>query len=170
MKWIGAILIIITFFWIGIEFANRMEKRPKLIRTLKNALLILEAEIVYSQTAVQDACIHISKQVPQPIALFFEQVGLRLKNENRELYSIWEQEVELFWNSVPLFSDEKEIMKQFGRTLGQHDTVQQQKYIQLALTHLNNKHTEAEEMYQRYGKISKSLGFLTGILIALLLL
>ncbi|MFC4404241.1 stage III sporulation protein SpoIIIAB [Gracilibacillus xinjiangensis] len=170
MRWIGAILIIITCFFVGLEYARKLEQRPKVIRLWKNSLLILEAEMVYSHATVQNACSNIAKQIGSPLSGFYHNISSRLKNESIDLYQIWEEEVEQFWTRVALNKEEKEIIKQFGRTLGQHDIIQQKKYIQLAITHLENKHQESIEMNQRYGKVSSSLGLLFGIFIALLLL
>lgn len=62
------------------------------------------------------------------------------------------------------------MLKQFGSTLGQHDRDHQQKQIHLALTHLEREEGEAKDAQQRYEKMIKSLGFLGGLLLALLLI
>ncbi|WP_163537749.1 stage III sporulation protein SpoIIIAB [Gracilibacillus sp. YIM 98692] len=170
MKWFGALLIVFTLTWLGYEWSKKLEQRPQLIRVLKSSLQILEAEIVYSQASIMEACHNISQQIPSPVSGFFRQVAQQLKHEPISLYDIWDKETDRFCHSVFLSSEEKEIMKQFGRTLGQHDIVQQQKYIQLALTHLDRKLKEAEDMNYRYGKMVKSLGLLAGLFLAILLL
>ena len=65
---------------------------------------------------------------------------------------------------------ELEIMKQFGETLGQYDHEIQQNYIRLTMVHLEREEGDAIEQQQRYEKMMKSLGVLTGILIVLLLI
>ena len=61
-------------------------------------------------------------------------------------------------------------MRQFGETLGKHDRIQQQKQIQLALTHLTREEVEAREKQASYGKMFKNLGFLSGLFIIILLM
>ncbi|KAB8128462.1 stage III sporulation protein AB [Gracilibacillus oryzae] len=170
MKWIGALFVVITCLFAGLEYARKLEQRPKIIRLWKNSLLILEAEMVYSHAAVHEACDNIAQQMKGPLAHFFQTISRRLQMEPLELYEIWDEEVEKLWTRIALNKEDKEIIKQFGRTLGQHDIIQQKKYIQLTIAHLENKHQEAIEMNQRYGKVSGSLGLLFGLFIALLLL
>ena len=61
-------------------------------------------------------------------------------------------------------------MKQFGETLGRHDRVSQQKQIMLTLTHLEREENEARDRQIRYEKMVKNIGFLTGLLLIILLL
>lgn len=75
MKWIGALLVMIATTWIGFEWSSKFSNRPKQIRQLKNALQILEGEILYSQLPLQEAFFVISKQIPQPIKYFFSNIS-----------------------------------------------------------------------------------------------
>ncbi|MDC3414423.1 stage III sporulation protein SpoIIIAB [Aquibacillus sp. 3ASR75-11] len=170
MKWIGALLLLSATTWVGFEFAKKLNDRPKQIRQLKNALQILEAEILYSQSPIVEACIAIGKQLPEPICWFFQSVSKDLSKGQSNLFEVWKKNIQRFWAITAMEKNEKEIMLQFGRTLGQHDFTQQQKHIQLALTHLERELQEAQDHQYRYGKMVKSLGFLTGLLIILLLI
>ncbi|WP_117156542.1 stage III sporulation protein SpoIIIAB [Paraliobacillus quinghaiensis] len=170
MKWIGALLLLIATTWVGFELANQLNNRPKQIRQLKNALQIVEAEIVYSQAPLEEAFRIVAKQIPNPIASFFQAISQELLQQTADLPTIWEEEIARFFPNLALGNDEKELMQQFGRTLGQHDITQQKKHIQLAFTHLDRALEEAQDNQQRYGRMVKSLGFLTGLFIVLLLL
>ncbi|WP_085991931.1 stage III sporulation protein SpoIIIAB [Oceanobacillus senegalensis] len=170
MKWIGALILIGATTWLGIEWSNRLANRPKQIRQLKNALQILEAEIVYSQLPLRDAFFSIAKQIPQPTKSFFEQMGESLQDKDNDLYHNWKKNINSFVQDSSLGVNEKEILNQFGRTLGQHDFYQQQKHIQLALSHLQRELEDAREEQYKYSKMAKSLGVLAGIFIVLLLI
>ena len=65
---------------------------------------------------------------------------------------------------------EYEILRQFGETLGRHDLISQQKHIKLALTHLETEEAEANLAQAKNEKMVKSLGFLSGLLLILLLM
>ncbi|WP_138415847.1 stage III sporulation protein SpoIIIAB [Aquibacillus sediminis] len=170
MKWIGALLLLSATTWVGFEFARKMNDRPKQIRQLKNALQILEAEILYSQAPIMEACENLAKQLPKPMSLFFKGVSDELRKNSGHLYDVWKTNLDQFWPFVSMGANEKEILRQFGRTLGQHDFTQQQKHIHLALTHLERELQDAQEYKYRYSKMAKSLGFLTGLLVILLLI
>ncbi|MBU5466368.1 stage III sporulation protein SpoAB [Virgibacillus sp. MSJ-26] len=170
MKWIGALMIIGITTWIGFDKSHQLNRRPKHIRQLKNALQILEAEILYSQSSLQTAFQNIADQVPQPMSNFFQSLAHRMQSRDFDLMDCWEKSVQKLINQSSLGLNEAEILKQFGRTLGQHDMVQQQKHIQLTITHLERELEEARDEQYRFGKMSKSLGVLLGVFIVLLLI
>ncbi|WP_205134982.1 stage III sporulation protein SpoIIIAB [Virgibacillus halotolerans] len=170
MKWIGALLLIGTTTWMGFEWSKRLSKRPKHIRQFKSALQILEAEILYSQLPLQDAFTVVAKQIPDPTKSFFELLGQHMQSENTELFSLWNESIDQLMQISYLGDTEKEILKQFGRTLGQHDFYQQQKHIQLTVNHLDRELEDARDNHNKYNKMAKSLGFLCGLFIVLLLI
>lgn len=167
MKWVGVLLFIFTTTWIGFEWSRKLNERPKHIRQLKNALRILEAEMMYSQLPLKEAFRTIAKQIPFPTSYFFQQLNEEF-NYTVELSNLWDKQIEMFTSISAIGNNEKEVLKQFGQTLGQHDFKQQQKQIQLAIEHLDRELEEARDQQQRYGKMAKSLGFLTGLFIVLL--
>lgn len=136
---------------------------------MKNALQILEAEILYSQLSLKDAFHTIGKQTPYPINNFFEELAKRLDRQTTSLYSEWEEQVETLMENSCLRHNEKEILLQFGQTLGQHNFTQQQKHIALTIHHLNRELEEARVNQSKYSKMAKSLGILCGLFVVLLL-
>ncbi|UOQ50617.1 stage III sporulation protein SpoIIIAB [Gracilibacillus caseinilyticus] len=170
MKLLASLLIVGSLTWIGHEYARNLANRPRIIRMLKSALQILEAEIVYSQSTVQEALFAVSKQIPQPISSLFHDLASDIAQEKEQLYPVWELHINRFHQKQPLQAEDREILQQFGRTLGQHDVTQQQKYIRLGITHLERSLVEAEERNQQFGNMSRSVGFLIGMFIVLLLL
>lgn len=170
MKWIGALLLISLTTWVGFEWSDRLNKRPKHIRQLKNSLQILEAEMLYSQLPLKDAFTLIAKQVPMPTKSFFNELSKGMHQSNIDLLSLWDHEVDQYVNKSALKTNEQDILKQFGRTLGQHDLIQQQKHIQLTSTYLDRELEEARDDQYKYGKMAKSLGFLCGLFIVILLI
>lgn len=169
MKWVGAILLICATTLIGFELAKRLSNRPKEIRQLKSALHILEAEIVYSQAPLALAFDKIANQLAEPVSELFYSVATELQTAS-DLTQTWNNQVDQFLKRSSLGPDEEEVLKQFGKTLGQHDITQQKKYIKLALTHLDRVLTEAQENNLRYGKMFKNLGILAGLFLVLLLI
>ncbi|WP_042223482.1 stage III sporulation protein SpoIIIAB [Oceanobacillus manasiensis] len=170
MQWIGALLLVMTSTWVGFDWSNKLSNRPKHIRQVKNALQILEAEILYSQLPLHEAFSVIASQIPSPTSKFFDYLYEELQHDKRDLFYVWEQAIEVLTKYSSIGSNEQEILKQFGRTLGQHDFHQQQKHIQLTLSHLERELEEARDHHLKYGKMAKSLGVLCGLFVVLLLL
>ncbi len=170
MKIIGAILIIVATTWVGFEFARRLTERPRQLRQLKVALQSLESEIMYGLTPLAEASDHIAKQLPKPISYFFTYFSERLKQGESSVHKAWEDSLKETWHLTALCNGELEVMSQFGATLGQHDREHQQKQIRLTLNHLEREEGDAIESQNRYEKMLKSLGFLTGLLIVILMM
>ncbi|MEC2056880.1 stage III sporulation protein SpoAB [Peribacillus psychrosaccharolyticus] len=170
IKLIGAAIIILATTWAGFEAAKHLALRPKQLRQIKLALQSLEAEIMYGQTPLQDAARKLSKLVPMPLSLFFESFSSLLSSGNTTVKQAWEESLERVWGLMALKQGEFEILVQFGETLGRHDRHHQQKQILLTLTHLEREEAEAIDRQLKYEKMMKSLGFLSGLLLTLLLL
>lgn len=170
MKLIGAILIIAATTWFGFEAAKKLSERPRQLRQLKVALQSLEAEIMYGHSSLSEACNHISKQFEKPLSLFFARFARRLSKGETLVNSAWNESLDSIWNKTAFGQGEYEVLRQFGETLGQHDREYQQKHIRLTLIHLEREENDAIEKQGRYEKMVKNLGFLTGLLIVILLM
>jgi stage III sporulation protein AB len=170
MEWIGAALIIFSTTWTGFDWAKKLNERPRQLRQLKVALQALEAEIVYGLTPLDEACYHLSTQLTKPLNRFFEDFSKRLREAETTAADAWFQSLEDVWSFTALKNGELEILKQFGATLGRHDREQQQKQIRLTLAHLDREVQEAIESQGKYEKMVKSLGFLSGLLLVILLI
>ena len=170
MKLFGAIFILLATTWVGFEMAKQLSERTRQLRQLKTALQSLEAEIMFSHRPLGDIALLLSAQLPKPLSLLFEQFAARLNSEEAGVKRAWESSLDDIWEQTALRRGEKEVLKQFGETLGQHDRYSQQKHILLALSHLDREEKEAVERQVQYEKMVKSLGFLSGLLLVILLM
>ncbi|MFT4415627.1 stage III sporulation protein SpoIIIAB [Fredinandcohnia humi] len=170
IKIVGAILIILATTWAGFEAARRLSERPRQLRILKTALQSLEAEIMYGHVPLIDVATHLSRQIPKPISYFFEKFAYKLQSGEMSVKSAWDESLQEVSKVTAFQQGEIEILQQFGETLGQHDRTSQQKHILLALTHLDREESDARDKQSRYEKMMKSLGFLSGLLLVILLM
>lgn len=170
VKIVGAILIVAATTWIGFEAARHLSERPRQLRLLKSALQSLEAEIMYGHTPLHEAARRLAAQLKEPLSSFFELFATKLTHSEATVKEAWEESLTNIWKLTALKQGEFEIMKQFGETLGRHDRTQQQKHIQLTLTHLEREEADAYDKQSKYEKMVKSLGFLTGLLLVILLI
>jgi len=170
MKLIGAIFILLATTWTGFEASKHLSERTKQLRQLKVALSMLEAEIMFGHTPLRDASEHIAKQMDKPLSWLFEYFSRKLSSDHTTVKEAWEESLQEIWKLTALKQGELEVLKQFGETLGQHDLISQQKHIRLALVHLEREEEEALDTQRRYEKMVKSLGFLSGLLIIILLM
>ncbi|MFE8702518.1 stage III sporulation protein SpoIIIAB [Cytobacillus sp. FJAT-54145] len=170
MKIIGAIFIIVATTWTGFEASRHLNERPRQLRQLKSALQSLEAEIMYGHTPLHEASRRLAEQLSKPLSWFFESFSKKLTNSETTVKDAWEESLVEMWKFTAFKQGEFEIMKQFGETLGRHDRLSQQKQIRLTLTHLEREEADAYEKQAKYEKMVKSLGFLSGLLLIILLI
>jgi stage III sporulation protein AB len=169
IKLIGAIFIIVATTWTGFEAARHLSERPRQLRALRSALQSLEAEIMYGHTPLHEAARRLAAQLPSPLSAFFEAFARKLTDTETTVKEAWETSLKEVWRSTALKQGEFEIMKQFGETLGRHDRYSQQKHIMLTLTHLEREEADAVDKQAKYEKMVKSLGFLSGLLLIIIL-
>lgn len=155
---------------LGFQYAQRLRERPQQLRQLKVALQSLEAEMMYGLTPLAEASERIASQIKAPISHLFKRFKTKLEEEKSSAYEAWKEALDDVWPFTALIDSEREVLRQFGATLGQHDREQQRKHIALALAHLEREEVEARERQTRYERMFKSLGFLSGLLLVLLLL
>jgi stage III sporulation protein AB len=170
LKLIGAAIIIVATTWGGFEAARHLTERPRQLRLLKSALQSLEAEIMYGHTPLYEASRKLASQLPKPLSSFFDGFATKLTGNDTTVKQAWDESLKEVWELTALKQGEYEIMKQFGETLGRHDRYSQQKQIMLAISHLEREEADASEKQTKYEKMVKSLGLLSGLLLAILLM
>ncbi|KSU88456.1 stage III sporulation protein SpoAB [Bacillus sp. VT 712] len=170
MKILGAIFILLASTFTGFEVAKQLSERPRQLRQLKTALRSLESEIMYSNRPLHEISHMLSKQFPNPLSLFFKEFEQRLTQGMTTAKEAWEYALQTHKKALAFKEGELEVLKQFGETLGQHDRYSQQKHILLAINHLDREEQDALEQQNRYEKMIKSLGFLSGLLLVILLM
>lgn len=169
MKWIGAIIFICMTTFLGFDFSKRLNERTKQIRTLIQSLQLFEAEMSYSSFTLREIFLNISKKIDGPLSDFYKKLSERLNDYVDDFITIWDEELIECMKNTSLKDNEKEILQQFGRNIGQHTFIQQQKHIKLTIHYLQLQLEEAETQRQRYGTMTKSLGVLIGLFIVILL-
>ncbi|MGG3560975.1 stage III sporulation protein SpoIIIAB [Neobacillus rhizosphaerae] len=169
IKLLGAIIIIVATTWTGFEAAKHLSERPRQLRALRSALQSLEAEIMYGHTPLHEASRRLAEQLANPLATFFDSFAKKLTDTETTVKEAWESSLKEVWKATALKQGEFEIMKQFGETLGRHDRFSQQKHIMLTLSHLEREEADAIDRQAKYEKMVKSLGFLSGLLLIILL-
>ena len=170
IKLIGAAFIIAATTWTGIEASKHLSARPKQLRQLKSALQSLEAEIMYGHTPLHEASRKLVNQLSEPVSWIFEAFAAKLTESETSVRDAWEESLKNVWKLTAFRQGEYEILKQFGETLGRHDRYSQQKQIILAITHLEREEADAIDRQTKYEKMVKSLGFLSGLLLIILLM
>lgn len=170
VKLVGASLIILAGTLIGMQLGGYLAHRPLQIRQLRTGLALLETEITYGARPLPEALASIAQRLTGSGARLFAQAAeLFVKESEWTANDCWRRAVYQVWPRTALKSPEKDIVLQLGLVLGQSDREDQRKHIRLACTNLEHEEINARENQQRYEKMCRSLGVLSGVLLVILL-
>lgn len=170
LKFIGALLLLLSGTLFGFYQAQQLSRRPKQIRQLIQALQRLETEIAYGFTHLPDALMALSQQTAAPLSRMFRQMSEQLSvPTGRSVKEVWQSAVHDGWKHTSMKEGEKDVVLQLGFTLGITDREDQVKHLRLGLRQLQTEEELAREEQQRYEKMWKSLGILAGALVAILI-
>lgn len=169
-KLLGAIIVITVTTYGGFFVAKTFRDRPKELRILQQALQMIETEIVYGSVPLDIIMEHIGNRIPKNINLFFLNMSKNLRElDGISTYECWEKAINNNFSKTTLKKQDKEVLMNFGQTLGISDREDQMKNIKLTLKNLSTEEILAREEQKTYEGLSKNLGILLGLLIVIMI-
>lgn len=170
LKLFGATLVIVASTIAGFQIARDYQNRPLELRLLQRGLKMLETEIVYGSVPLYHAMEKIGTRLPGGIGLFFTTMSRNLITfDGASTYECWSLSIEKNFSQTSLKKEDKELLLQFGHTLGSTDKEDQIKHIQLTVDGLLTEEQLARDEQMKYERLSKNLGVLLGILVVILM-
>lgn len=170
IKLFGAICIVFAATLLGFYQAMQLSGRARQIRQLITALARLETEIRCGFTPLAEALRAVSRMLDGPLAALLLAVAEDLSDgSGRSAGDCWERALERYWPLTAMKAPERDIVRRLGGTLGISDRTDQEKHLRLAASQLQAEEADAWEEERRYGKMWRSLGLLSGLLIAILM-
>jgi stage III sporulation protein AB len=171
VKLIGSAIILFSASMVGWQIGKYYAMRPLQLRTLLIALQMLETEIVYGSTPLHRAFVKIGHRMPGEIGhIFITAAELMVTAEALSTHSCWQAAINQHWSQTALRKEEKEVLLNLGYVLGSSDRNDQQKHLRLTTAHLRGLEEEARMEQGKYENMYKSLGFLGGLLVVILML
>lgn len=170
LKIIGGLLVVSTSGLLGILFSNRLSLRYREITNLRRFMQMLETEVTYGATPLPVALHNISNKAEGVISRFFNSISDGLTD--RSFYTVreaWIDAAEVILTQSSLHRSDIELIKSFGNILGCSDREDQKKHFQLFYLQLKHQEDAAMEEIKRSGKMYRSLGFILGIAVFVVL-
>lgn len=169
-KLIGVCLTLTACGYIGLTWARIYEKRPQQLTALEGALQLLETEIIYTATPLQEAMKHVSQRCDPDISELFRNMAAELeKTEGATAGEAWERAADDFYSGTALNQRDLHILKRFGASLGVSDREDQAKHLEMTRSQLRLASTQAETLSRKNSTIFKYMGFLSGLFLVLVL-
>lgn len=155
----------------GLSVASYFSRRPAELRSLQEALQMLDTEIMYAGTPLPVVLKKIGQAGEGGIARIFMAAGDALGQEQGITPAeAWKKALSENWRLTALGQEDHAILASFGEMLGASDREEQHKNIALASLHLGREEEKAQLEREKNERLWRYGGFLLGISIVLLLL
>ena len=165
-------LIIIVFLssLIGYLYGERFKNRLVQLKELKRALIDFENDITYTYTTLPESIENISIKAKSPIKELFNEISLKLKNNQVEnVYMAFKESINEHKKKISLKDKDFEILLDLSKSLGETNVYGQVKIFNLAKEKLNIELEGAEEECNKNIKVYRYLGVSLGAMIAIFL-
>jgi len=171
IKIIGSIIVVAASSFIGFFISKDCSKRPLQLRILQGLMQMLENEIRFLSSYIPDAFKRIYESVDNPVAEFFKATIENLNDDSGlNASQAWEMAISNNIFKTALNGEDRDILVSFGKMLGNSDIEGQIKNIGFILHQLNLQEKKAEENKRKNETLFKTLGFLGGIAVVLILI
>ena len=151
---------------IGILISKMYENRVKELRQFKNILNIIKTKIKFTYEPLAEIFNQISQEKSSKIEEIFENMTYKLAFENVK-YS-WMDAIQEA--DISITQEDKDILKELGKVLGQTDADSQVNEIEVTENFLNMQIEKAEEARKKNQKMYKTLGVVVGLVFVIILI
>ncbi len=151
---------------IGILISKMYENRVKELRQFKNILNIIKTKIKFTYEPLAEIFNQISQEKSSKIEEIFENMTYKLAFENVK-YS-WMDAIQEA--DISITQEDKDILKELGKVLGQTDADSQVNEIEVTESFLNMQIEKAEEARKKNQKMYKTLGIVVGLVFVIILI
>lgn len=170
VKLLCSFLIIVGCGYIGIVFASRFDTGIKQLSEFISALRLLEFEITMNNSVLSDAMISVANSQKGVVKKIFMDVSDELINTvGVAPDEIWTTVIEKYKKRLCIQDAEYAALQEFFVCLGGGTRPEEAGNIKVVCEKLRLAEEEAIENKARNSKLYKSFGFVSGILIAILL-
>ena len=171
LKLILIICIFIISTYIGFSYGETFRRRQDELKEILKALTILENDIVYGTTPLPEALGNLSQKVCEPLRKFVEAITSRLiKGDVESVYEGATLEFSLLENEFYLYDEDKKVMADFLKSLGESGVYGQEKIFTLAIEDIKMNLKDADESAKKNTKLYRYLGVCFGAMIMIFII
>lgn len=165
-KIILLISIIVASTFIGILFSKKYSNREKELKEIKSALNIFATKIKFTYEPIPNLFLEISNKIGGNVGKIFARASNRMREENAG--EAWANALTDIKSN--LLEEDITILKNLGRLLGQTDIEGQISEIEVVIQFLNTQLENARQERTKNEKMYRTLGIVSGLTIAIILI
>ena len=159
-------LIIVASSYIGILFSKKYANREKEIKQMKTGLNMFATKIKYTYEPIPSLFMEISNKIGGNIGNIFSLAATRMKEDTAG--EAWEKALDEVNNN--LSKEDITILKNLSKLLGETDIEGQISQIEVVNEFLTSQLKNANEERRKNEKMYRTLGIVTGLTIAIILI
>lgn len=159
-------MIIVTSSIIGILFSKKYANREKEIKEMKNALNMFATKIKFTYEPIPNVFMEIANKIGGNIGSIFKNAVNIMKEKTAG--EAWLQAVTESKNN--LNKEDISVIQNLGRLLGQTDLEGQLSEIEVVNEFLTSQLENASDEKKKNEKMYRTLGLVTGLTIAIILI
>lgn len=147
-----------------------MGRRIRELENLEQMLMQLMFNVTFLSLPMAEAIRRTASSQSGEIRIFMEHItGLMDMFPHITAEEAWQESVRYCGYSSVLCAEDISVLNAFAQNLGQGDANHVKNAIQLTLARIKINIEQAREKKQKDGRLCKSMGFLCGILVVLVL-
>ena len=170
LQYLADMTVILGCGYLGVLYGAKTDRRIRELENLEQMLTQLMFNISFLSLPLAEAIRRTAQSQQGSIRYLLEQVtGLLDTYPHITMREAWAESIRACRGGLSLNPEDLYALESFAENIGMGDCENAKSNIQLTLARLKLNCEQAREKKQKDGKLCKSLGFLSGILIVLLL-
>lgn len=174
LKMLGCALVLAGSSGYGVWLANRYRRQLAEAEQLRQMIFLLKGQIIYANAPLHEALEAVGKRSEGEFAALFVRAAERIARQDGEMFSaIWKQEVEQLGresgSDFALSKEDRQALAALGEHLGFLDREMQERNLLLYLEQLDLRIQQLREHKQERCRLYTSLGVMSGLFLAILL-
>lgn len=169
------IILILVFFagcsYLGYLYGESFKNRLEQLKECNKVIVLLQNQVVFSNTPLPEAITLLSKKVSKPFDNILKKAADNLrKGKTLDVHSAFYEEFNKHSSELYLNNDDKRILSDFTRSLGESGVYGQEKIFNLTIESLKFNIDEASELAKKNTKLYRYLGICLGAMISIWLI
>lgn len=169
LKMIGAAMVLLAGTAAGMQLAGVYARRPRELKSMMAAMLLLKSEIDYAAAPLSEALTEVSRKADPAVSPLFSAAALYLNSlHGATAGEAWSRALAEAGRALALREEDLETLRDLGAALGNSCREDQVQHISLAVERLKAAAVSAEADACRYVRLYNFLGFGAGAVLAIL--
>jgi stage III sporulation protein AB len=171
LKITAVVIIFLSCTYIGFYYGENFKTRSKQLNSILKSILFLNNEVIYANTPLPEALKYISLKVDPPINAILSKVSDKLlMGESTSVYEAFENEYKNNKSEIYIYEEDRRIVKDFLRALGETGVYGQDKLFNLTIENIKLNCKSAEELAKKNIKMYRAIGVCIGAMISIFLI